>query len=341
MIKDFQSVLSRRENKMKKIIKIMSGFLKRMNQDHVSAFAAQAAFFILMSFVPFLMLLLPVVTYISITKEMVIEMLLQIMPDAGDFRSFLLDIIQEVYDKSTAVVPISAVFTLWSAGKGLQGLTNGVNAIYHVKETRNYVITRIRSALYTLVFILAVLSSLVLLVFGNSIQKLLTRYIPALARITAYIIGMRTAISLVILALIFLMIYKFLPNRKASFRSQMPGAVVSALAWSLFSLGFSIYLDYFNGFSNMYGSLTTIILILLWLYFCMYIILIGAEINAYFEERLRRLHRLASERIRNEYQGLLKGIRDDSDDEEESKEAMEKSLIGDEKKALDRKGESY
>ena len=134
---------------MKKFIKIMTGFMNRMNQDHVSAFAAQAAFFILMSFVPFLMLLLPLVTYVSITKDMVVEMILQVMPDAGDFRSFLLSIIQEVYDKSTAVVPISAIFTLWSAGKGLQGLTNGVNAIYHVKETRNYVdrkSTRLKSS---------------------------------------------------------------------------------------------------------------------------------------------------------------------------------------------------
>ena len=169
---------------MKKFIKIMTGFMNRMTQDHVSAFAAQAAFFILMSFVPFLMLLLPLVTYVSITKDMVVEILLQIMPDAGDFRSFLFSIIQEVYDKSTAIVPISAVFTLWSAGKGLQGLTNGVNAIYHVKETRNYVVTRIRSALYTLIFILAVISSLLLLVFGNSIQKLLTKYIPTLAKVT-------------------------------------------------------------------------------------------------------------------------------------------------------------
>ena len=293
--------------------------MNRMNQDHVSAFAAQAAFFILMSFVPFLMLLLPLVTYVSITKDMVVEMILQVMADAGDFRSFLLSIIQEVYDKSTAVVPISAIFTLWSAGKGLQGLTNGVNAIYHVKETRNYVVTRIRSALYTLVFILAVIGSLILLVFGNSIQKFLTRYIPALARVTAYIIGMRTAVSLVVLALIFLMIYKFLPNRKTSFRSQVPGAVISAVAWSLFSLGFSVYLDYYDGFSNMYGSLTTIILILLWLY----IVLIGAEINAYFEERLRRLHRVASERIRNEYQGLLRGIRENDPEEEKTEEKKE------------------
>ena len=308
---------------MKKFIKIMTGFMNRMAQDHVSAFAAQAAFFILMSFVPFLMLLLPLVTYVSITKDMVVEMILQVMPDAGDFRSFLLSIIQEVYDKSTAVVPISAIFTLWSAGKGLQGLTNGVNAIYHVKETRNYVVTRIRSALYTLVFILAVIGSLILLVFGNSIQKLLTRYIPALARVTAYIIGMRTAVSLVVLALIFLMIYKFLPNRKTSFRSQVPGAVISAVAWSLFSLGFSVYLDYYDGFYNMYGSLTKIILILLWLYICMYIVLIGAEINAYFEERLRRLHRVASERIRNEYQGLLRGIRENDPEEEKTEEKKE------------------
>lgn len=305
---------------MKKFIKIMTGFMNRMTQDHVSAFAAQAAFFILMSFVPFLMLLLPLVTYVSITKDMVVEILLQIMPDAGDFRSFLFSIIQEVYDKSTAIVPISAVFTLWSAGKGLQGLTNGVNAIYHVKETRNYVVTRIRSALYTLIFILAVISSLILLVFGNSIQKLLTKYIPTLAKVTAYVIGMRTAVSLVVLALIFLMIYKFLPNRKTSFWSQIPGAVVSAVAWSLFSLGFSVYLDYYDGFSNMYGSLTTIILVLLWLYFCMYIVLIGAEINAYFEERLRRLHQMASELIRNEYQGLLKGIRENDTEEKKMKD---------------------
>ena len=87
---------------MKKFIKIMTGFMNRMAQDHVSAFAAQAAFFILMSFVPFLMLLLPLVTYVSITKDMVVEMILQVMPDAGDFRSFLLSIIQEVYDKVIA-----------------------------------------------------------------------------------------------------------------------------------------------------------------------------------------------------------------------------------------------
>lgn len=311
---------------MKKYLKIITGFMDRLNQDHVAAFAAQAAYFILLSFIPFLMLLLTLVQYIPPIRDqqIVTDMLIQIMPDTGDFRDFLLNIISEVYAKGTAMVPISAVFTLWSAGKGVQALTNGVNAIYHVKETRNYVVTRIRSAIYTLIFIIALIGSLVLLVFGNSIQKLLSKYIPVMGRVTAYIISMRTVISLCILICLFLLIYKFLPNRKSEWKNQVPGAIISAVAWSLFSLVFSIYIDVYDGFSNMYGSLTTIMLILLWLYFCMFIILIGAEINAYFEDRFRKLHQMASERIRMEYQELMDGFRGgDSDDDEEEETSGE------------------
>lgn len=307
-----------------KYIKIVRGFMKRLNSDHVGAFAAQAAYFILLSFIPFLLLLMTMIQYTPVTQNMVTNVLLTILPENGDFRTFLLSIIQEVYGKSTAVVPVSALFALWSAGKGVMALTNGVNAIYHVEETRNYVIMRIRSAFYTLLFIFAVIGSLLLLVFGNTIQKLLTKYIPVLARVTAYIIGMRTGITLLVLILIFLMVFKFLPNRKASVRNQIPGAVVSAVAWSLFSLGFSLYLDMSSGFSNMYGSLTTIVLILLWLYFCMYIMLIGAEINAYFEEKIQRVHEMASEKIRLEYRELLGGMRDDK--EEDGEEEQEEDI---------------
>ena len=310
---------------MKKCLKIIFGFMDRLKEDHVGAFAAQAAYFILLSFIPFLMLLLTLIQYIPpiSDQKMVTDMLLQIMPDTGEFRDFLLGIVSEVYAKGTAVVPVSAIFTLWSAGKGIKAHTDGVNAIYHVDETRNYLVTRLRSAIYTLFFIVAVIGSLVLLVFGNSIQKLLTKYIPMLGRITAYIIGMRTVISVCILIFIFLMIYKFLPNRKASLKYQIPGAVSSAVAWSLFSLGFSIYIDVYDGLSNMYGSLTTLILILLWMYFCMYIILIGAEINAYFEDRFRKLHQMAAERIRAEYREFLEGFRDDEVKEKEEKEENE------------------
>lgn len=303
---------------MAEYIKVIRGFLKRLNQDHVGAFAAQAAYFVLLSFVPFVILLITLVRHIPLVSESnVTRFFLQIVPDSSDLQVFVLQIIREIFGKSTAVVPVSAVFTLWSAGKGIQALTNGVNAIYHVKETRNYVIMRIRSAFYTLIFIAAVTGSLLLLVFGNSIQKLLEKYIPMIGRIAGYIIGMRTVISLAVLCVVFLLIYKVLPNRRASLKSQLPGAMISALAWSLFSLGFSVYLDVFHGLSSMYGSLTTTVLVMLWMYFCMYIVLIGAEINAYFEERFRRLQQIAGERIRQEYKEFVDGLRESREEDKE------------------------
>ena len=268
---------------MKRYLKTIFGFMERLR--NVGAFATQAAYFILLSFIPFLMLLLTLVQYIPpiSDQKMVTDMLLQIMPDTGEFRIFLLGIISRGMPKERRWF-LFLRFWLCGVREGIEGsyrwgechlscggdtkLCGHENTLCHI----------------SLIFIIAVIGSLVLLVFGNSIQKLLTKYIPVLGNITAHVIGMRTAISLCILVCIFLLIYKFLPNRKASLNYQIPGAVSSAVAWSLFSLGFSFYLDYFDGMSNMYGSLTTIMLVMLWMYFCMCIVLIGAEINAYFED---------------------------------------------------------
>ena len=124
------------------------------------------------------------------------------------------------------------------------------------------------------------------------------------------------------LSVAFLLMYKFLPNRKATLKSQLPGAVISAVAWSVFSLIFSIYLEYFN-VSNMYGSLTTLIMIMLWVYFCMFIVLLGAEINAYFEDKFGKLQQTAVEHL---YMELRSFSSSDEDDEHEGDEDDKENL---------------
>lgn len=270
--------------------------MKRFREDHVGAYAAQSAYFILLSFIPFVLLLVTLVRYTPLTQEIVTEALTRAVP--LEFRSFVQGIVGEVFGKSAAVVPISAVIALWSAGKGINALTNGLNCIYKVDETRGYLINRFRSMLYTLAFVAAVVCTLVLLVFGNQIQARLAQSFPVIASVTSFIIGLRTFITLAMLGMIFLMIYRFVPNRKATLRSQVPGAMVSAVAWSLFSLAFSVYIDFVPGTANMYGSLTTLVLIMLWLYFCMWILLIGAEINSFFEDRLSGMRQAAATRFR-------------------------------------------
>ena len=298
---------------IKRIYRTVRGFMNKINEDHVTAYSAQAAYFVLLSFIPFLLLLLTSVQYTPISKQQMADAVIKVCPDS--FKSFVTGIIEEVYNKSLAVVPITALTALWSAGKGIQALTNGLNCIYQIRETRNYLVTRIRSIFYTMMFLIAIICTLLLLVFGNSIQRELTKHLPFLSNLVAMIISLRTVIALGLLAFVFLFLYKFVPNRKATLRSQIPGAVFTSLAWSLFSFGFSLYFDYYDGMSNMYGSMTSLILILLWMYICMNIVMIGAEINCYFEEKFRQVHSAAVERIRKEYVQLLEGGREEEEKE--------------------------
>lgn len=271
----------------------VKGFLNRAFRDHVSAYAAQAAYFIILSFIPFILFLLTIVRYTPLTQMMVRQVIAEICPE--NFRGLVLSIVNEVYGKTSAVVPITLLLSLWSSGKGVQAITNGLNTIYHVEETRDWFTTRLWSVFYTFAFVVAVIVSLVLLVFGNSLQKSLTLWQPWLGRLIAQIIGARTLTAFLFLMAVFLALYKVLPNRKATFKSQMPGAFITAVAWMVFSYAFSLYYTFFPNTLNMYGSFATIILIMLWMYICMNIVLYGAEVNAYFENSFRDAQKHARE----------------------------------------------
>ena len=269
------------------IVQNVMGFSRRIRDDHVSAFAAQSAYFILMSIIPILLLMMTMIRYLPITQEDLAHMFFTVVPEA--FQGLFSLIVSEVYTKSFAVVPLTAVFAAWSASKGIMSLYGGLNTIYHVPIVPNYIISRLWSAIYTILFIVAVLLTLVLMVFGTTIQEQLINHFPMIANVTGFFVHFRFLITLTVLTLVFLVMYVILPNRRASFKSQIPGAVISSVAWLLFSYCFSLYVRFSKGISQMYGSMTTIMFLMLWLYFCMGILLIGAEINAYFEDRFRRM----------------------------------------------------
>ena len=246
-------------------------FMRKCKSDNISAFAAQAAFFIILSVIPFLMLFISLVQYTPVTESMVMEVVNRTMP--GYVSHFLVSVIHEIYNRSVGLISVTAIVAIWASAKGIQYLAGGLNAVYDIEETRNYIYLRLRAMLYTLM----------LLIFGNSIQNLLMQYLPIVGRLTRVVLSLRTVIMMAVFILFFAILFKMLPNRKATIKSQLPGSILCAAAWSVFSYGLSVYVDYFNGFS-MYGSLTAIVLIMLWLYFCMYILLVCGEINNMYED---------------------------------------------------------
>ena len=256
-------------------------FVKKCKTDNISAYAAQSAFFIILSIIPFLMLFISLLQYTPVTKGMLMITVDRLMPDY--ITPLLISMIEEIYTKNVGLVSASAIAAIWASAKGIQYLSRGLNGVYDIMETRNYFVLRARAILYTLVLVAAIVLALTLLVFGNSIQGILTEHLPVVARLTQVILRLRSLIMLAVFSLFFALLFKVLPNRRAAIRSQLPGSVLCAVAWSVFSYGLSVYVDEFNGLS-MYGSLTTIVLLMLWMYFCMYIVLICGELNNIYEE---------------------------------------------------------
>ncbi len=269
--------------KLLRLYEKIQNFTNELNEKHVSAYAAKTAYFIMLSFIPCMMLLFTLIQFTSLHKSDVLSLFVDVFPSSID--PLVISIVDEIYGKSSTVISISAIVVLWTAGKGVTAIIQGLNSVFDVKETRNYLMLRAYGAFYTILIILAILLLLILVVFGNKIQALLVVKIPLVGNITGAILRNRYVITVLFLALLFAVIYHFMPNTKMQFKFQLPGAAFTAIAWSLFSFAFSVYVDYFSNMSNMYGSLTTLIIVMLWLYMCMYIMLIGAEINAMLVEK--------------------------------------------------------
>ena len=141
------------------------------------------------------------------------------------------------------------------------------------------------SILYTVMFLILIIATLLLLVFGNQLVAFVERFFPLLYEFTVGVLFMRAIIIIVALTAFFTLIYHVFPNRPSRFFSHLPGALFSALGWMIYSYAFSFYINHFSNYTSMYGSLTVIVLLILWLYFCMNIIFIGGELNSFMIER--------------------------------------------------------
>ena len=277
---------------LKSAYRLIRAFTRKLSDDSISAFAAQAAFFTILSVFPFLMFLLSLLNYLPFSVTELKDFILSVFPSI--ISTVITDILSEVSTQTPGtVLSVTALAALWSASRGALALVRGINAVYGHKQHRNYLRLRIISALYTLVFAILLVISLLLLVFGNQVYRLIMSHIPLLGDTAFFILSLRPIIILSLLTGFFLLFYMVIPSRRIKFLHAFPGAVLSAGGWLLFSFLFSFYIDHMGRFSRLYGSLTAIAVCMLWLYFCMYILFIGAEINMILSHpRIARATRL-------------------------------------------------
>lgn len=261
----------------KKLYILGKEFIKQINDSHIGAYASSAAFFMFLSLIPILLLLCSIIPYTPVTKANLMTALVDFLPDSID--PIAVSVVNEVYGKSNTLLSVTAVATVWAGARGIWALNRGLNVINGV-EAKGYFALKFRSCLYTVILICSIMMSLAITVYGDTVVAFIRTSIPKSRYLMDFLSSLKLFIVSFLLFIFLMLLFTWLPNERQKWYTQIPGAVFSSLVWVVFSWGFSIYLEYFGGYT-MYGSLATIIILMLWLYMCMYIILMGAMLNKF------------------------------------------------------------
>ncbi len=245
----------------------------------VSLYSAETAFFLLISAVPFMLLLLSFAQYIiPVSKEELFYIISVSVPGAS--VPFISSVINEIYVSPTvSLISVSAITTLWSSSRGFSSIVRGLDEIYSGHEAFGYFLKRLYSFFYTFIFIASIIATLLVISLGNRIMMLVLKMYPEAEGLFKVISYIRPWFFILFLTFIFASCYTILPKKKLRFIKQLPGALFSAFAWICFSYGFGVYIDFFSNHSDLYGSLAAVMLFMLWLYFCLNIFMIGAVVN--------------------------------------------------------------
>lgn len=267
---------------LRTFIRFFQNISSLLRQDQILLFSAGSSFFLLLSAVPFLMLLLSISqVFLPVTREEIFITLQSVIPE--DFLPLLGAVAEQLSQSgSIPLLSVTAVTALWSASRGIASLERGMAGVYEIPVRQGFIRDAFRSFLYTVGFIVLILITQLLLVFGVQIADTLMHYFPALEMPLTRLMNARGLFIFAILTLFFTLFHRLILRRVREGERQMrvlPGASLSAGGWMLFSFIYSLYIRYFPRASYLYGGLALLLVMMLWVYFCMIILLCGAEVN--------------------------------------------------------------
>ena len=243
---------------MKTIVRVVRDFVNGAGEKSLSVYAAASAFFVILSVVPIIIVISCILPVTGLTEAALYEAVTTFLPETT--KEFMVSLIRYVYSNNNGILPVALTLAVWSSGRGMLSLIRGLNEIHGITEKRGYFRLRIVSSFYTVILLIGLIFTLLVSVFGQS--------------------KFRFILAILILSVVFTFLYTYVPDVKTALKNQFYAGVMAALGCTVFSYCFSVYVDNYNDFSN-YGSINTVVIIMLWLYFSMYIILYGAYIGCF------------------------------------------------------------
>ena len=262
-------------------VRFVMRVLKKSFVDRVGAYSAQIAFYILMTVFPMVILFLQLIKFAPISQESILYAIDSVFPDY--LLTTLHGLLQEVYSASAGLVPITIITMLWTISKVMHAMTQGLDTICTTEGSRNWVVVRFWSILCTFLIFAVAVALAASFIGWRPLKIFLIRHRPQGMPLSGFSDAIDVIYTMIIGVLSLSVLYKILPRRRLRFVAQFPGALFAVFAIMLLSNALSVYVGRFNGFSA-YGSLTTLTLVMFWLYFSCYFLMMGAVINEVLQE---------------------------------------------------------
>lgn len=258
---------------------IIRSLIFRYIDDEITAMGSQLAYSLLLSFFPFLILLMTLIGYSTVKSNDVIFALRSILPNEV-IKLVENTVVEVVNTRRTGLLSFSMITTIWTASNGFNAVIRGLNRAYDEREKRPFWKVQLIALLCTIGLVFIIVLAFVLLVFGELGANLLSKRFTSPKTVEFTIDFARYSIGLTVMILVFTLIYRYTPSKRLKLKETFPGAVFTTLGWTLISIIFSYYVNNFGNYSKIYGSLGAVIALMSWLFISSIIILIGGEINA-------------------------------------------------------------
>lgn len=270
----------------------------RSEEDEILGRSAQLSYYFLLALFPLLLFVITLFGYMngagSHLRNKLITYLGNVMPDSA-FDLVVATIDQIIQARGGGKLWLGLLGALWAASSGLNALAQALNAAYDVPETRPWWKVRLISIGLTVAIAVLIISALLIVLYGGRFGNFLAILANEGSAFTLVWKIFQWPIALAFVFFAFSLIYQFAPNVSAASRGSRlpasdlrrrwlsPGVVIAIILWLLVSLGFRLYLHFFNSYSATYGSLGAVIILMLWFYFTGAAILLGGEINCELE----------------------------------------------------------
>ncbi|MGL4345119.1 MAG: YihY/virulence factor BrkB family protein [Cellulosilyticaceae bacterium] len=269
---------------MRELIDFGYKLKKRFNTHDIGARSAQMTYYWILAFFPFMIMIVTILSYTSFGEVDFMEYVRTLAP--ASMIPFLENTLAQLIQyRSATLLSFGALVSIWSASAAVNVMIKGIHKAYNAIDSRPFWIRKLLSMFYTVVLAVLIAVMILLLVFGNKIGEhvlslfisnhVIYRPIWDLFRYTTPIIG---------LLLGFYLVYRVIPRKHLKNKNIWPGTLVAGFGWYGFSMMFSVYIEYFSKYNQMYGSLGGVFILLIWLYMSGMVLLLGAEINALYQD---------------------------------------------------------